>query len=65
MNGMVINLIRRSYLHQSAQIHDRDPVTYVSDYQQIVGYEQISESQSLFQFIELIYHLCLNGYIQS
>jgi hypothetical protein len=56
--------IRGSHLDNLAQIHDSDSITDVSHHRQIVGYEEIGESEAGLELVEQVEDLRLDRYIE-
>ena len=51
MNGIAVQLIRLSQLHDSAKIHDCDSVADILHHAQIVGDEDIGQIALFLQFL--------------
>ena len=52
-------------LHQVPQVHHTDIITYVADHRQVVGHEEVGDSQFPLDFLEQVNDLGLNGHIQG
>ena len=65
MDGILVQLIALRQLHQSAQIHDADAVGNVAHHGQVVGDEQIGQTQLLLHVLQHIDHLGLDGHVQG
>ena len=65
VSGMAINLITISQLDNSAQIHHSHSITEVTYGGQIMGNEQVGQSQVALQLLEQVEDLSLDRDIQS
>ena len=57
MTVMIIEFIRGSILHDVAQVHDGNDVAHIANDIQIVRNEEITQPQSVLQFLEEIENL--------
>ncbi len=62
---MMIDLISARKLNHLTEVHYSDPVGNVLYYQEVMGDEQICQSQFILEFIEHVYYLCLDGYVKG
>ena len=65
MPGVGEQLVGRGNLHHIAQIHNADPVGNVADNGQVMGNEQIGQTVFLFQLLQQVDDLGLNGHVKS
>jgi len=62
---MFVKLVAFCQLNNDAQIHDRHSVTDMTNHAQIMGDEQVSQSEFILQVFQQIYYLRLDGYVQG
>ena len=65
VDGVRVEFIGVGDLHDAAEVHDRDAVRNVVDHQQVVGDEQVGDSELLLEFFEHVDDLCLDGNVQG
>ena len=64
VDGVFVEFVRVRDLHDASEVHDRDAVRNVVDYQEVVGDEQVRDSELLLEFFEHIDDLGLDGNVQ-
>ena len=60
MGGIVQNIVRRAFLDDAAQIHDRDAVADLAHSAKVMADEQHAHAQTLLQVDEQVHHLGLD-----
>ncbi|MNC75019.1 hypothetical protein D3C75_1264800 [compost metagenome] len=64
MKRIVIQLIAPGYFNQTPAVHHADPVGNMPDHRQVMGNEQIGQSELRLQILQHIDHLCLDGHVE-
>jgi hypothetical protein len=64
MQGVFIKRPRRDPFHDAAQVHDRDCVGHMLDDGQVMGNEQVTQSQLFLKRQQQVEDLGLDGDIQ-
>jgi len=62
--GFLVNLVAFGDFDDLAQVHDRDAVTDMLNYPEVMGNEEVGEMHRLLEFLQEIDDLGLNGDIQ-
>ncbi len=65
MRGPLVDLVRVALLDDLAEVHHRNPVADVSNDREIVGDEQVRDSQVVLQLGQKVDHLRLGGDVEG
>ena len=64
MDGIPIDFVSFCHLYHVTQIHHTDPITDVSNYRQVMGYEQISQIVLFLKVFQQVDDLGLDRYVK-